>query len=194
MNLGLTISFIIAGLLMITIVTLNVRMGQHSADITLHTMSQSHVSSVSDIVEFDFQKIGYNVQGPIENAISVAEENEIQFEANLTNDPSEAVQTISWRLDTDPISGSSNPRHRSLTRIVDGDTQDINVGVTRFELRYYVQGSHEPLTFPIDAATLENINRVEVILEIEPREGTGRNNYYTTSSWRKVFTPPNLNL
>lgn len=179
---------------MIAIVTLNTRMGQHSADITMHTMSQNHVSNISDIVEFDFQKIGYNVQEPIAGAIQVADENEIRFQSNLNNNPAETVNTVTWRLGTDVIAGSPNPRHRTLTRIVDGDTQDINVGVTRFELRYFVPGNHNPLPFPIDASTREDIHRVEVILEVESREGIGRNNQFTTSSWRKVFTPPNLNL
>jgi len=194
MNLGLVTSFIIAGLLMIIIVTMNMRMGQHSADITLHTMSQTYVSTVSDIIQYDFTKVGYNVDGPISNPILVAEETEIQFLSNLENDASGTIQTITWQLSATQLPGSNNPRHRNLKRIVGGDETDITLGVSRFQIFYYLPGQPNPLTFPISAADREEINRIEVILEVEPREGTGRNNQYTTSSWRKVFTPPNLNL
>jgi hypothetical protein len=192
MNLGLVTSFIIAGLLMMTIVTLNMRMGQHSADITLHTMSQTYVSTISDIIQYDFTKVGYNVDGPISNPILIADETEIQFLSNLDNDGT--IRTVTWQLSTTQLTGSNNPRHRNLKRIVDGDETDISLGVSRFQIFYYLSGQPDPLAFPISAADREEINRIEVILEVEPREGTGRNNQYTTSSWRKIFTPPNLNL
>jgi hypothetical protein len=193
MNLGLVTSFIIAGLLMITIVTLNVRVGQNSADITLHAMSQSRISAISDIIQYDFAKVGYNVDGPISNPILIADETEIQFLSNLENDASGTVRTVTWRLSDIQLPGSNNPRHRNLKRIVDSDETDITLGVSRFQIFYYKPGQHGPLT-SISATDKEEINRIEVILEVEPREGTGRNNQYTTSSWRKVFTPPNLNL
>ncbi|TVR27615.1 MAG: hypothetical protein EA390_13625 [Balneolaceae bacterium] len=194
MNLGLVTSFIIAGLLMITIVTLNTRTGQHSADITLHTMSQGHVSVISDIIQHDFNKIGYNYTGPIQDAIEVADEKEIRFSSNLTDDPSGTTQTVIWRLSEDQMQNSSNPRHRTLTRIVDGEENEITLGVSKFELFYYTGDSEVPLTFPISPDRREDISRIKVILEVQPKEGTGRNNNYTTSTWRKVFTPPNLNL
>ncbi|PKD43502.1 MULTISPECIES: hypothetical protein [Rhodohalobacter] len=192
MNLGLVTSFIIAALLMLSIVSMNLRMSQSTQDISLHTMSQSHVSAISDLIQYDFPKIGYNVSGPISNPIAFADEDEIQFQANLDNDAGESIEAVTWRLEDDVLAGSNNTDHRSLVRITGGDTQEINVGVTRFEIRYYSFGDPNPLTTPV--ANTADINRIEVILEVQPREGTGRNNQYTTSSWHRVFTPPNLNL
>ena len=196
MNLGLVTSFIIAALLMLSIVSMNMRVSQSTQDISLHSMSQNHVSAISDLIQYDFPKIGYNSSGPINNPITVAEEDRIQFRANLTNDPDTSnVQTITWRLESDVLAGSNNTNHRTLVREVDGDIQEINVGVTRFEIRYYDFDATDPtdlMTFPI--SNMDNINRIEVILEVQPREGTGRNNQFTTSSWHRVFTPPNLNL
>ena len=192
MNLGLVTSFIIAALLMLSIVSMNLRMSQSTQDISLHTMSQNHVSAISDLIQYYFPKIGYNASGPISDPISFADEDEIQFQANLDNDAGESVETVTWRLEDDVLAGSNNTDHRSLVRIVGGDTQEINVGVTRFEIRYYSFGDPNPLTTPV--ANTANINRIEVILEVQPREGTGRNNQFTTSSWHRVFTPPNLNI
>ena len=192
MNLGLVTSFIIAALLMLSIVSMNLRMSQSTQDVSLHSMSQNHVSAISDLIQYDFPKIGYNASGPISDPIMVAKEDEIQFEANLDN--SGSTETVTWRLESGSLAGSGNSNHRSLVRIEDGDLQEINVGVTRFEIRYYSFDSSAPLSTPITGSSLEDINRVEVILEVQPREGTGRNNQFTTSSWHRVFTPPNLNL
>jgi len=192
MNLGLVTSFIIAALLMLSIVSMNLRMSQSTQDISLHTMSQNHVSAISDLIQYDFPKIGYNVSGPISDPIALADEDEIQFQANLDNDAGESIENVIWRLEDDVLAGANNADHRSLLRIVGGDVQEINVGVTRFEIRYYSFGDPNPLATPV--ANTANINRIEVILEVQPREGTGRNNQFTTSSWHRVFTPPNINL
>jgi len=194
MNLGLTTSFIIGGLLMIAIVSLNIRMGQNSADITLHSMSQSHVSDISGIIKFDFPKIGYDTDAPIDNPIQVAEKHKIQFQSNLHNTAGGSIQTVTWSLGADAIPGSDNTKLRTLTRTIDGDSQDINLGVSRFDLLYFKKGNSTPLSFPIAPSDREDINRIEVILEVESKEGTGKNNSYTTSSWRKIFRPPNLNI
>lgn len=194
MNLGLTTSFIIGGLLMLAIVSLNIKVGQNNADMALHSMNQSNISAVSSVVMFDFPKIGYNNDGPIDDPILVAEKDEIRFLSNLKNDPGGSVQTVTWSLSDSPVSGSNNAKHRVLTRTIDGDEQEITLGVTRFELNYYTASSATPLSFPIDASTLEQIKRIEVILEMEPKEGTGKAEDFTTSSWRRIFTPPNLNL
>jgi len=192
MNLGLVTSFIIAALLMLSIVSMNMRMGQNTQDVTLHNMSQSHVSAISDLVQYDFPKIGYNTSGPISDPITFADENEIRFQANLDNDAGESVENVTWRLETGALAGSNNANHRSLVRVENGSTQEIDVGVTRFEIRYYTFGDPNPMPDP--NANRADIDRIEVILEVQPREGTGRNNQYTTSSWQRVFTPPNINL
>lgn len=194
MNLGLTTSFIIGGLLMVMIVTLNVRMGQHASEMTLHGMSQMSTENISEIIMHDFTKIGYNETGPIDDAVTIAEADRIQFESNLDNDAGGTVQVVTWELSDDVVAGSKNTNHRILNRTVGSDVTEITLGVNRFDLFYYLEGSTTPLTFPISSTDRENIVRIEVVLEVQPREGTGAQEHFTTSSWRKVITPPNLNL
>jgi hypothetical protein len=194
MNLGLTTSFIIGGLLMILIVTLNVRMGQHGAELTLHEMTKTHIEALYEIVENDFRKIAYNLQQPIEDAIKVAEDHKITFESNLF-DSTNVIYTIDFDFQKD-----EEQRVGVLERSVSSsnyfDQTEIEVGVTRFELRYYTLSGTEPMPTPVASEDLDDIRRIEVIIETQPRAGVvkGGSTFYPTSQWRKVFVPRNLNL
>lgn len=194
MNLGLTTSFIIGGLLMVLIVTMNVRMGQHSANVTLHGISQTSNENIVKVLKHDYSKIGYNSLGPVDQPISIAEKSRIVFESNLFNHSDQSTQTVQWILSDDPIATSKNSRHRSLLRIIDTDTTNITLGVTAFEMNFYPANSTAPFSFPLSADNRNEISRIEVVVETQPKEGIGRDDYYTTSSWNKIITPPNLNL
>ena len=196
MNLGLTTSFIIGGLLMIMILVLNIRMGQHSSELTLHSISQINMESVHDIIENDFKKIGYDSIA-IANPIIVADSNYIEFRSNLYDEAMGTWRTVSWEFTDDEPANTKNPDHRILVRDVDGDETEITLGVTRFRLNYYTETGLTPLSFPIAGSTLEDISRIEVIVETQPREGLprqGGGTYFPTSTWRKMLVPANINL
>lgn len=194
MDQGLTISFIIGGLLMIMVVTLNVRMGQHSSELTLHGMSVTSRQDIANVIESDFSKIGYNLTGPIGSAISVAAEKEIEFKSNLKNDASGTVNTVSWKLTDDSPAGTENPNTRTLVRLVDADQTEINLGVTKFTLEYFDKDNN---LIPFPVADKNAIRRIKVVLETQSREKINYNNgngYFPASRWEKVITPPNLKL
>jgi hypothetical protein len=210
MNLGLTTSFIIGGLLMLLIVTLNLRMGQHGAEITLHEMSKTHIEAVYEMAENDFRKVAYNYNEPLDGAIKIAEDNRVIFESNLYNDTTGTnIFTIGWdfqkegderiglleRIESTQMN-IDVPSQTVITDAAEDEKTGINVGITRFELKYYEAGRTFPMTTPVSPDSLDNIRRVEVIIETQPRGGIAKNGstYYPTSQWRKVFVPSNLNL
>ncbi|MGF1670973.1 MAG: hypothetical protein ACFCU6_11025 [Balneolaceae bacterium] len=196
MNLGLTTSFIIGGLLMIMILVLNIRMGQHSSELTLHGMSQVSMESVYEVLENDFKKIGYDSLA-IPDPIIRADSNIIEFRSNLYDEAMGTWRTITWELTDEEPENTKNPGHRILLRDVDGDETEITLGVTRFRLNYYTQTGLAPMSFPISGSALGDIARIEVIIETQPREGLprrGGGTYFPTSTWRKVIVPGNINL
>jgi len=196
MNLGLTTSFIIGGLLMIMILFLNIRIGQHSSELTLHEMSQTSMESVYQTLEFDFKKIGYDSLA-IENPVTRADSNRIEFLSNLYDESMGTWRTVRWEFTDDVPPNTNNPDHRILEREVDGDETEITIGISRFRLNYYTATSETPMSFPINGSQLEDIARVEIIVETQPREGLPSpdgGTYFPTSSWRKVITPANINL
>ncbi|MEX1010546.1 MAG: hypothetical protein WDZ29_00640 [Balneolaceae bacterium] len=217
MNLGLSMSFIISGVLILMIATLNLRLGQHSSDLALHEMSKTHIEAVYEMLLFDFQKAGYDIDGAISSPIFLATPDTIAFEANVEADPVLAGNPpiVMWGYTDQMVPGSGNPDHRILQRIVSsnmvidtpggsivtGATTDevtnIGIGVTRFELQYYTAGSNTPMTFPIAASDMSEIRRIEIFVETQPREGVGMPGgevRFPASQWRKTIVPPNLDL
>lgn len=181
---------------MIMILVLNIRMGQHSSELTLHNMSQINMEAVYDVIENDFKKIGYDSIA-IADPILLADSNRIDFRSNLYDDAMGTWRTISWEMSDDVPANTHNPDHRILRRDVDGDETEITLGVTRFRLNYYTETGLAPMSFPIAGSALDDISRIEVIIETEPREGLprqGGGTYFPTSTWRKVIAPANINL
>lgn len=181
---------------MIMILVLNIRMGQHSSELTLHNMSQIGMEAVYDILENDFKKIGYDSIA-IADPILRADSNQIEFRSNLYDEAMGTWRTITWELTDEVPDNTHNPEHRILRRDVDGDETEITGGITRFRMNYYTDTGLTPMSFPIAGSALDDISRIEVIIETEPREGLprqGGGTYFPTSTWRKVIAPANINL
>lgn len=188
---------------MVMIVTLNIRVSQHAQELTLHSIVKTHVEDISEIIQNDISKIGYDINNSIPDAIILADETVIEFRSNLFNSAPGTINRVRWELGTSSI--STNPNHRNLTRTVfnpdgsvdENNTTEISLGVSRFSFNYFVQSSFTPLPTPVAPANLNDIRRIQVILEVQPREGINRfgaDTYYPTSSWTKVIVPMNLSL
>lgn len=215
MNLGMVTSFIIAGMIMLGLVMVNINVQNSSAELTLTQITRNHVSSITEIINDDFSNMGYDVNrttfqnDDVENMIlAEARSNKISFYRNTANDPTINPDLITWEFLSDDLADTKNPNDHTLIRIVEDfatntpDTTKIQVGVTRFELRYYnTVGApiEDDVTPPGQLKnSLENIRQVYVTLEVQSREpvfvratGDGR---YIRSVWEKRFTPSNLQL
>ncbi|MEX1062710.1 MAG: hypothetical protein WEC12_03840 [Balneolaceae bacterium] len=164
MNLALVTSYIIAAMLMLSIVMMNLRMSSSSSELTLTQITRQHVSDVADMLNDDIPNMGFNCNEPTsENGdlggmiLTQAETEKIQFYRKL--DASECddesieshyPQLITWELlEEDPDFTPENDSHRTLLRI-EQDTDEngeivagservtkIRTGVTRFTLRYF---------------------------------------------------------
>lgn len=199
MHHGLMISFIIGGLLMIMVVTLNVRMGQHASELTLHGMSLTSKQDIAAVIEHDFSNMGYKIPSDENVFVGIPDSTEIIFRTHnddLEKEGKGPIQTITWRLDSTIPAGSNNTEHKTLLRIAEPgleeeiETTEITLGVTEFELIYFDEYNIEP-------DNPEDIRRIEIILVTESKEQinyAGGNGYYPRSSWKKSINPQNLKL
>jgi hypothetical protein len=212
MNIGIVTSYIIAGMILLGIAMMNIRVQNSSAELTISQTLREQVVNITEMLNDDLPNMGYDVnRTTLQNddvgnrILAHAQTNRIVFFRNLNGDPTQTPDRITWELiDDNPSSG--NPNIKTLARIVQfnnsgaPDTTKIRTGVTEFELRYYDTvgaplGSN--MSPPGSGSGLSDVKQIHVILEVQSREpvftratGDGR---FVRSVWEKRFTPPNLN-
>lgn len=205
MNTGLITSFIVAGILMVSIINMNTSVVNSSSELTMTQFTRERMASISRMISEDIQKMGYNRTGKTDPILQVANSHKIKFHSNIDNSTDNSVEVITWEFRKDlEITSSKNPSDRVLHRIVkneDGSEHvtEIMLGVTEFQIGYYNDYGvllSDSLTTPVDAALWDNLKQFYIKLKVESPEkivtGSKGEGHYITSVWEKRFSPPNL--
>lgn len=196
MNFGIIISYIISGMLMISILTISYNMSYSAGELTTTQIKKSHSHDLHDIITFDIPKVGYQQKEVLATKFSKADSGEISFYSNLDNSDDKSVEQVTWKYTDLPAPDSKNPNDNILRRTVDGVTTEFTVGVTSFKVRYYDEyGSQTPMTTPISSSNYDDIKQIEIEFTLESeyelsyREGMSK---YVATTWIKRFSPVNL--
>lgn len=221
MNLGIVTSYIVAGVIILSIVMVNLRVQNSGVELTISQVNRQYVSDITSTLNDDLANMGYDVLDVTRDpetgdarVLDCAQSSRIRFFRNLCQTDSECSdedripERIEWRLLDDEIS-ESNPDHRTLQRTVttfnsDGTVADIeeteiNSGVTQFNIHYYeTVGSNNNITGLGCGSNLPSVKQIKVSLEVQSADkiysratGEGR---FIRSVWEKKFTPTNLQL
>lgn len=204
MNLGLVTSFIIAGVLTLSILTMNINFSHSSTKLTMSQITQQRTSEISDILRNDIPKIGYNGTNngikTEDDALTDASSTKIEFESDIDNEDSD-IETVRWEFKTSsPVNSTKNPNDYILTRTVNGGQTEIKNGVTNFQIVYYDEDWNK-----IDAEVLggsqaerNKVRHIKISLTVQsPEPIGGANNIdteYLSSTWEQTFSPINLRL
>ncbi|NGP90185.1 hypothetical protein [Fodinibius halophilus] len=194
MNFGLVTSFIIAGILLLSILSLNMNLSYNSAELTMNQIVQQRINGIKEIIEHDIPKIAYNDTATVEDPITKATTDEIEFKSNIDNKDGD-LETVRWKFDTNTPVDSPNPNDYVLRRSVDGTQTEIKLGVTDFELTYKDKNMNViPLT---NVQVLRNkIRHIELSVTVEcPGKIGGADNIsskYVSTTWTHTFSPINL--
>lgn len=195
MNAGIVTSFVISGILLLAILAMNLNISRSSTELTMRQITQQRVETVSDFLNYDFPKIGFDTFGKVPDAIKVAESNRIEFESNIDN--SGSVEYIQWIFDTSaPVTAGTNPDDYILYRIEDGVATELKTGVTKFHITYF-NNNLDSLATPVSSQSdRNNIRHIQIKMTIESREKVGEvgasSTDYLKSLWDKTFSPKNL--
>lgn len=199
MNVSLVTSYIIGGIIMISIIMMNISVSKSSNDLTITQMTRTKASEVTNLLSHDLQKMGYNRTAKTDPILKIANGHKIQFQSNIDNSADNSVETITWELTSTAIPATKNPDDVVLRRTVDGDVTDIEVGVVGFNVSYfdsYGKTLDDTLATPVTSPTRDNIRQVYVQVKLESPEKTynraGGEGRYILSVWEKRFSPPNL--
>jgi len=157
----------------------NTSLMRNSEGVTFDQMNKEHLTAVTDVVSYDFRKIGYGVTG---SGVVSYSTNEITFNCDLYNDGTK--HQVTWKYDkTVAINSTTNPNDGMLTRTVDGKTTNIPFGVTKFNI--ILLDSQGKKTTSI-------VNAKQFKVEINCQSPVKSFNNYFTASWQQTFTPLNI--
>jgi hypothetical protein len=191
MSFNIVISYVVAGLMMLSILAFNMLLSSSTQETTLSTINQQNLENLADLLSYDINRIGYNNDSAVDmdDPILVAEDDEIEFQT--------ADGDITWYVNTDDeVTTTSNPDDFYLYR-------DDNAGglskfpVTYFELTYFDKDGNEIAN--ISSVQQKGIS-IEVKLILESGEpvhsrntSSGSNNTYHRTVWNRTFHPTNIN-
>lgn len=192
MNLGLTTSFIVAGILLLSILTMNMNLSQSSTKLTMRQITETKANTINQILEKDIPNIGYKVVGAISSPIKDAQEGKIEFQGDIDNDGSE--ETVIWRY---------NSSDNTLARNV-GGTATTFKNVTDFEIEYF-NSNRNQISFNLISELLggtqserDKIRFIDISYTLQSKEKVGglgsSDPQYIETTWNKQFTPLNIRL
>lgn len=197
MNFGIILSYVIAGFLLVAILATNSNLNYSSSELTATQMKKNHSKAITEIINHDIPKIGFNRVNIIDPSFVKADSNEIIFYSNIDNSVDKSVETISWKYTDTPAPDSKNPHDHILVRTVDGKETSIDFGITRFKIDYFDEyGGETPMTTPISSSDFHNIKQIEIELTVQTgfalKSSSNPDGRYVTSTWIKRFSPVNL--
>ena len=194
MNLGITTSFIVGGLLLLSIMHMTFTVQSNSTQTTLQSISKNKVQAISQTISADFQRMGYGVDlgDPVDDVIHSISSDKISFEADLHDDGS--PETITWEFTNTEYSESQNPNDYELIRtgpVSSGSgSVESTYAVTSFNLTYYEDDG----TVTTNKSEVDRI-KIELVCE-SPQKITvsDGDDIFGRSFWQRTIVPPSIHI
>lgn len=143
---------------------------------------QGELSNIVLSIEFDFQKMGYNVSDT--TRIITFKADSISFRADIDNN--NTVDIVTYYLsDLSALAATLNPVDKFLYRSVNGGVpMVVGAGITQFQMKYFNSSGAEEIN-------AKWINSVDVQLRVEHGSYTV-NNKYPLAFWQRRFYPTSI--
>ncbi|HID11581.1 MAG TPA: hypothetical protein EYP17_09830 [Candidatus Latescibacteria bacterium] len=175
-------SFVLGGLLLLTILNLEATLVDTSYRNTMQLIAQESLAGLVELVQYDFRKMGYGVPDPTAS-IRTIRLNEIVFLADVDEDGD--VDTVRYAVsDTSLARMTPNPNDRLLYRQINGRPPEGDAwGVTDLSFRYFDANGGE-------TSTPSLVRAIQVSLTVESPYAIG--DEYIAVSWKGLLRPKNL--
>ena len=181
-------SFIIAGMVIMILLAININNSASSNVILFTTIEQRKMTDISELIEYDFYKLGYRISG---EKIAVADSDEIKFYTDIDNN--DITDSIHYYLgETSDYTITVNPNDRLLyRRRNNADSVSTSIPVVDFNLSYFDSiGNALDYASLTSAAGRETIKSIKVEIKVESDEMY--DDHYRASEWKKKISPKNL--
>jgi FtsP/CotA-like multicopper oxidase with cupredoxin domain len=179
---------IIGGMILVMVLGFNANIIQGAALQTFKTNVQSNMTTVTNIMEYDFRKMGFQVPFPQDSSFTYADSTRMIFKGDFNNDGS--VETIEYSFVAGTHApGVVNPRAKVLYRRYNGGpAQAMNVGITRFRFDYY-NAAGTPIGGNV-VGLPSSIKSFRVTINMESKEPYDTE--YAGVCWDRTIKPRNL--
>ena len=193
-------SMIVGGIILMMLVVFNGNVMESAGIQTFKTAVQGNLTTVAEVIEYDFRKMGYRLSATQDSAILFADSSRIKFQGDFDNNGS--IDTIQYYLDTATGSATSNKSdkvlHRQWNRAI---PVNMYLGMLTFKIQYYNRA--DTILIPPVAAT-GLIKSVKVAVRIESkdriydvRRGGRLSNPFADSTyagayWERKIKPKNV--
>jgi len=181
-------SMIIATMVVMILLTVNINNTASSSVILFTTIEQRKITDASELIEYDFYKIGYRIP---DEKISIADSNEIKFYSDI--DDNDVVDTIHYYVgNTSDLSYTTNPDDKPLYRQRNNhDSLLTEIPVVDFNLSYFDSiGNSLDYSSLTNSAGRELIRSIKIKISVESDELYA--DEYRASEWKKKISPKNL--
>jgi len=196
--LDMIFSALIGGLILLSVHSLNNTLANAAAEKTVTTEVQENIAALTDILEYDLRKTGYNNFGSAH--FKMAESSRVYVRGDFNNDGN--PDSVFYYLGSSPDLLQNNPRSRILYRSYNGGPATaIRLGITRFRLWYY-DAADLPLATTPGVSDISAVVNIKVALDVsvgsvietlrQPNGTTKRDTTFSYSSWKKMIHPVNL--
>jgi hypothetical protein len=178
-------SIIIGGILLTIVFRLNGAATEKTYNNSGELSLQQNLSTIAQIIEHDFRKIGYcadwNKLPDPTKAILLADASGIKYLTDI--EPDGNLDSIHYYLGpTSELLATENPRDRILYRIVNGENPvQANLGVTQFYMVYY-DALGDTVYLPI--ANYGLISSIEINVTVE--NVAAYDTSYSKAYWRQI--------
>jgi len=178
-------SIIIGGFLMTIVFRLSDAAIEKTYNNSGELALQQNLTTVAQIIEYDFRKIGYcsdwNKLPDPSKAIVYADTSEIKFLTDI--EPDGILDSLHYYLGPkSELLETENPRDRILYRVVNDNTPvQSNLGITEFYMIYY-DALGDTIYFPIDNYGL--IGSIEINVTVE--NVAAYDTSYSRAYWRQI--------
>lgn len=196
MNIGLITSFLVGGILLLSLLVFNNSVMNSTAETTITISTQIKVDALVDVLQNDLSRLGYNT-GTADNFITF-QSNTLEFKGDIfDNDETRDLDydVVEWKLTSTRATATKNPNDYILTRTWDpdpfvaGNEEVTNFYVSRLAFKYYnAQGNITNDRSVIKQIEIELIYESDEPYYLNPK---GDPQYYRTI-WKRTIVPNNL--
>lgn len=178
-----TVSTLIAGFIILTIVALNGVISDAAFETTTSVAVQEDISDVARIIEYDFYKIGYNA----DPAFLYADSEAVKFRSDIDRDG--IADVIAYLLESP---ASEAVAYAQLFRSVNGSPRElIGTGIVEFKLQYFnALGTQLTGLSPTDSTKLASIRSMKIQIMLQSL--ISPDTVYGASYWERYISPKNL--